>query len=119
MGRRYRVSRRRALQGLGVSLALPWLESLRPAAALAAGPGAEKNSLPLRMAFLSVPNGIHMEDWTPQAEGFGFALPATPARDCGDIFSYFFLTSFRRSHWLNMLARRRCAPGTNGIPLST
>ena len=30
---------------------------------------------PLRMAFLYVPNGVHMPDWTPHAEGQGFDLP--------------------------------------------
>ncbi len=29
------------------------------------------------MAFLYVPNGINMADWTPQAEGTKFDLPAT------------------------------------------
>jgi hypothetical protein len=71
-----RMTRRRALQGLGVSLALPWLESLTPARAFAAtGSGAPVSASPLRMAFLSVPNGIHMQDWTPKTEGFGFQLP--------------------------------------------
>lgn len=75
MAGRYPISRRAALRGIGVSLALPWLESLSafPGRALAAGAAAD--SPPLRMAFLFVPNGVHMPDWTPQAEGFGFRLP--------------------------------------------
>lgn len=56
-------------------MALPWLPSAAPrsawaAAAKAAGP-------PLRMAFLYVPNGAHMQTWTPETEGAGFTLPAT------------------------------------------
>jgi hypothetical protein len=31
----------------------------------------------LRMAFVYVPNGMHMEDWTPKEEGEVFSLPAT------------------------------------------
>jgi hypothetical protein len=70
------VSRRAALKGLGVSLALPWLESaktLRAATAVAAG--GDASAAPVRMAFLFVPNGIHMQDWTPQTAGFGYKLP--------------------------------------------
>lgn len=66
-----RLSRRTLLRGLGVSLALPWMESLQPAAAAtAAGPGS-----PQRMAFIFVPNGVHLPDWTPRREGYGFDLP--------------------------------------------
>lgn len=74
MSRPFHVTRRTALKGLGVSLALPWLESLPGASALAAA-GASRSSHPLRMAYLFVPNGVHMTDWTPKSEGFGFQLP--------------------------------------------
>ncbi len=66
------VSRRMALKGVGVSLALPWLESLAPKSLLAAE-GAV--AAPRRMACIFVPNGIHMQDWKPKADGFGFQLP--------------------------------------------
>lgn len=75
MSQAIRVSRRRVLQGLGVSLALPWFESLQPSRAFAANGAADARAYPLRMAFLSVPNGIHMQDWTPEREGYGFQLP--------------------------------------------
>jgi hypothetical protein len=68
------VSRRAVLQGLGVSLALPWLESLRASPALAAA-ASVGGTPPKRMAFLFVPNGVHMQDWTPRATGHGFQLP--------------------------------------------
>jgi hypothetical protein len=51
-------------------VALPWLESLARAAAPAATAGA-----PRRLAFLYVPNGINMPDWTPAAAGKLGALP--------------------------------------------
>jgi uncharacterized protein DUF1552 len=64
------VTRRTALKGLGTVLALPWLESLASSApAAAAAP-------PKRLAFLYVPNGIHMADWTPEDEGALGELPA-------------------------------------------
>jgi hypothetical protein len=62
------VGRRRFLKGCGTVLALPWLESLLPRALAGVAP-------PRRLAFLFVPNGIHMEDWTPRAEGRSFDLP--------------------------------------------
>jgi hypothetical protein len=65
------VTRRTALKGLGVSLGLPWLESLQPRQALA----ASDSQHPRRMAFLFVPNGVHMPDWTPERENYGFSLP--------------------------------------------
>ena len=66
------ISRRTALRGLGVSLALPWLESFSPTAVRAASVVAES---PRRMAFLFVPNGVHLPDWTPSVAGYGYDLP--------------------------------------------
>ena len=68
------ISRRTALRGLGVSLALPWLEAMGPATAWAAGADT-KSPAPNRMCFLYVPNGKNMADWTPKAEGTDFDLP--------------------------------------------
>jgi hypothetical protein len=67
------IDRRTALRGLGVSLALPLLDAMLPASALAAGQAKP----PRRLAFLYVPNGVMMQDWKPEKEGAGFALPAT------------------------------------------
>ncbi len=67
------LSRRTALRGLGVCVALPFLEAMRPCV-LGSATGDLK-SPPLRMAFLYVPNGVHMPDWTPAALGAGFELP--------------------------------------------
>ena len=61
------------LRGLGTAIALPWLEAMLPAAELtgAAAPAPRRNG----MAFLYVPNGVHMPAWTPEDEGAGFTLP--------------------------------------------
>jgi hypothetical protein len=67
-----RIDRRTALKGLGAAVALPWLEAMAPVAS--AAPAAK---VPLRAAFLYVPNGAHMQDWTPKAEGLLADLPAT------------------------------------------
>jgi hypothetical protein len=43
---------------------------------LSAG-AADADKLPVRTVFLEVPNGVNMSDWTPDAEGDGFALKPT------------------------------------------
>ena len=75
MKRRWEISRRTVLKGLGTALALPWLEAMAPAADLAAGKAAE--AAPMRMAFFYVPNGVHMPAWTPEGVGTNFELPPT------------------------------------------
>ena len=66
------MRRRTFLRGLGTVMALPFLESLVPARALAAE--AARPSL-RRMAFIYVPNGAHMKAWTPERVGADFDLP--------------------------------------------
>ena len=67
-----RISRRTVLRGLGAGLALPFLEAMTPGRVLA---GAAETPAPLRMAFVYVPNGVHMPDWTPTAVGGECQLP--------------------------------------------
>jgi hypothetical protein len=62
------LSRRTLLRGLGVSIALPMLDSMIPALAAPA-------KAPMRMMFNYVPNGLIMKDWTPAAGGPAFDLP--------------------------------------------
>src|SRR5262245_1151294 len=64
------ITRRTMLRGLGAAVALPWLDAMSPVAT--AAPVAKS---PLRAAFLYVPNGIHMQDWTPKGEGTLGELP--------------------------------------------
>jgi hypothetical protein len=68
------ISRRTALRGLGVSIALPLLEAMRPGPVRAGT--VERAGAPLRMAFVYVPNGAHMPGWTPRQTGAGFELSA-------------------------------------------
>ncbi len=65
------IPRRRFLRGLGTALALPYLETMAPTRALAAAQGAQP---PLRIAFLYVPNGVHMAAWKPATAGAGYEL---------------------------------------------
>jgi len=78
MKRPAQLSRRTVLRGLGAVIALPWLEAMAPAPAWADEPVSGKGgALPRRMAFLYVPNGVHMPDWTPQEAGPRFPVPPT------------------------------------------
>jgi hypothetical protein len=61
------LARRTFLSGLGTTLALPFLDAMVPA--LKAGTTAKPA---VRTAFVYVPNGIIMKDWTPAAEGTGW-----------------------------------------------
>ena len=74
------ISRRRALKGLGATIALPFLESVMPR-------GLNRPAVPpKRAAFLFMPNGIHPDRWTPSTIGAGFDLkpilsPLVPVKD--------------------------------------
>lgn len=61
------LSRRTLLKGLGASIALPALDAMTPALASTA-------AKPVRLAFIYVPNGIVMEEWTPAAAGRDYAI---------------------------------------------
>ncbi|HRI44553.1 MAG TPA: DUF1552 domain-containing protein [Fimbriimonadaceae bacterium] len=67
-----RISRRTVLRGLGTTISLPLLEGMLPLSALA----QTAKVRPSRMAFVFVPNGIDMANWTPQ--GMGTALELSP-----------------------------------------
>ncbi|MCA9057539.1 MAG: DUF1552 domain-containing protein [Planctomycetaceae bacterium] len=69
------ASRRHLLRGLGVSMALPWMPSLISRSAMATPTLNTALAPPVRMAFVFVPNGVHMADWRPTTEGYGFTLP--------------------------------------------
>jgi hypothetical protein len=76
------ISRRAALKGLGVSVALPFLEAMTPSSLLAAAPRrrpvqAAMQGATTRMAFCYVPNGVNMREWQPTVEGTTLTLPKT------------------------------------------
>ena len=54
-------------------LAVPGSDAARDRSRAGSGRPEEP---PLRMAFLYVPNGVHMPDWTPRRSGAAFELPA-------------------------------------------
>ena len=62
------MPRRSFLRGAGATLALPFLDAMRPL--MAAGSSA----VPIRIALLYMPNGVRADRWTPEGEGKGFKL---------------------------------------------
>ena len=68
-----RISRRTVLRGVGTVVALPVLDAMLPRARAV---GVAAVAAPRRMAFIYVPNGCHMQDWTPATEGATDALTA-------------------------------------------
>ena len=80
---RKHLPRRTFLKGVGVSLALPLLDSMIPARTLLAQTAAKP--LP-RLGFVYVPHGAIMDQWTPAPDGAGFEFtpilkPLEPFRD--------------------------------------
>ncbi|MBZ5594028.1 MAG: DUF1552 domain-containing protein [Acidobacteriia bacterium] len=61
------LARRTFLRGLGAAIALPVLDAMTPAFA-----ATVSANTPRRMAFVYVPNGIIMKDWTPAGAGADF-----------------------------------------------
>ena len=75
MSKSWRIPRRTFLRGLGTAIALPMLESMVPLRSLASSIADASKPLPKRMAFVYVPNGANMSDWTPKTVGSDFELP--------------------------------------------
>ncbi|HVQ14715.1 MAG TPA: DUF1552 domain-containing protein [Vicinamibacterales bacterium] len=77
------LPRRTFLKGVGVSLALPLLDSMIPARTLLAQTAARPLA---RLGFVYIPHGAIMAQWTPSTEGAGFEFtpilkPLEPFRD--------------------------------------
>jgi Protein of unknown function (DUF1552) len=73
-----RIDRRTVLRGMGAAVALPWLDVMGTAEAWGApaATGGAGAKVPNRMAFLYVPNGKNMAEWTPKGEGPLGELPS-------------------------------------------
>ena len=65
------LSRRTFLNGVGVTVALPFLESMVPVATPLAQTPANPRT---RLGCIYFPHGATMDKWTPAAEGAGFEL---------------------------------------------
>lgn len=69
----HQLSRRTFLRGVGVTMALPWMESLRVWGDAASGTSAAlsggSSEAPVRMAALFSGNGFHSTEWWAKGEG--------------------------------------------------
>ena len=77
------LPRRSFLKGMGTMLALPMLDAMAPAFASI---GGANGKAAVRLAFVYVPNGIIMKDWTPKGAGKDFEFsrilkPLAPVRE--------------------------------------
>jgi len=61
---KYQFSRRRLLRGFGVSMALPWLESVP-----VWGDEKQSSEAPVRLGVLFSGNGFHSKEWWAKGEG--------------------------------------------------
>ena len=76
MSKRWQIHRRTFLRGVGAAIALPMLDAMAPSlSSVVRGANATPASFPKRMAFVYVPNGATMADWTPATTGAAFELP--------------------------------------------
>jgi hypothetical protein len=67
------------LRGLGTAMALPVLDAMMPSIGFGATNGAAAAAGPKRVAWLYVPNGIDMQNWTPATTGAAYELTPTLA----------------------------------------
>lgn len=74
-------TRRRFLKGVGAVIALPALPSLLPLRGFAAETATigATTAAPVRMAFVTFPNGCNLDHWWPTGEGAAFQLNKTMA----------------------------------------
>ena len=77
------IPRRTVLRGMGAAVALPLLDGMVPAATALARTAARP--IP-RFGVVYIPNGVVLDQWTPGADGAGFAFspilaPLAPFRD--------------------------------------
>src|SRR5262249_17851083 len=78
-----RLPRRTFLKGVGISLGLPLLDAMTPALGLGRTAGSKAA---IRLAFVYVPNGIVMDQWTPKVAGKDYEFtrilkPLEPIRE--------------------------------------
>lgn len=69
----HHFSRRTMLRGLGVSMALPWLESINVWGDEVKGP-EKASEAPVRLAVLFAGNGFHSKEWWAKGEGAAMEL---------------------------------------------
>ena len=70
----HHFSRRTFLRGVGVSMALPWMESIPVWGDEITSTAQSSSEAPVRMAVLFSGNGYHSKEWWAKGEGKGLEL---------------------------------------------
>jgi hypothetical protein len=70
---KHKFSRRTMLRGIGVSMALPWLESLNVWGDVAGG-AKSASEAPVRLGVLFAGNGFHSKEWWAKGQGKAMEL---------------------------------------------
>ena len=93
------LSRRTFLRGVGAAVGLPALESMTPLmAATGQGIGVNAKGAPLRMAYMTIPNGVNVEHWRPQGTGESYKLGKSMAPLEGFKKDFQVFTGFAHQH---------------------
>lgn len=119
MQKKWQISRRRMLKGMGACVALPFLE------AMAFGnTGTTYKKPPVRNAFLYMPNGVHPEHWTPKTVGRDFDLTRqlAPLKDyksdilvLGELMNHNSIFKGADGHYAKSASLLTCMPITQTI----
>jgi hypothetical protein len=82
--KKHELSRRTFLRGVGTVMALPALECMLPMSGLfgqeTRGVALDAKGFPKRLAYVYVPNGMNMAEWTPKTLGADYEMPAILAK---------------------------------------
>jgi hypothetical protein len=114
MQKKWQISRRRMLKGLGACVALPFLEAMA-----FNGSGYTGRKAPVRNAFLFMPNGVHPEHWTPGEVGKEFSLsrqlaPLQPFKDdvqvLGELMNHNSIFKGADGHYAKSASLLTCMP---------
>lgn len=74
MNKKWQISRRKMLKGVGAAIALPFMEAMASPLNLNT---YSNDGFPVRSAFMFMPNGVHPGRWTPEGLGKNFQLSPT------------------------------------------
>ena len=93
------LNRRTFLRGVGAAVGLPALESMTPLmAATGQGIGVNAKGTPLRMAYLTIPNGVNVDHWRAKGTGENFKLGKSMAPLEGLKKDFQVFTGFAHQH---------------------
>lgn len=74
MNKKWQISRRKMLKGVGAAIALPFMEAMASPLNLSS---FGNDGFPIRSAFMFMPNGVHPDRWTPEGLGRNFEISPT------------------------------------------